>query len=196
MSGSDEIVKALGAVSNPLSAAKSTVSSARGLVKETYGLVEDVRDIAAKEKAHQEKKADERATQGSKVKVRIAKRVGRREIQDAVQDHNAAVETSMAAAKAALIRQRQAEAEHEMIWSMSQSEREAYLAEKKKQVEQAKAEKLRLIREADERREHNEMIATTVVGILCITGMVWVFLLWMHHLTGGLPRLPGAAWVH
>jgi hypothetical protein len=195
VSGGDKISEALSAVSNPLSAAKSTVESARGLVKETYGLVEDVRDIAAKEKERREKISDERAVAGSKAKVRIAKRVGSREVQDAVQEHNAAVTTAMAAAKAAIIKQRQQEQEHALIWSMSQSERDAYYAEKQRQIDEAKKEKLRLIREADARKERNETILASVVAFICIIGIVWVFLLWMHHITGALPNVPGAEWV-
>ena len=195
MSGGDKISDALNAVSNPLSAAKSTVESARGLVKETYGLVEDVREIAAKERKHREQVEEDRAVEGSKVKVKIAQRIGRREVRDAVQEHNASMEATMAAAKAALIKQRQQEQEHALVWSMSQSERDAYYAEKKRQVEEAKAEKLRLIREADARKERNEMIVASIVAFFCVIGMIWIFLLWMQYLTGNLPNVPGAGWL-
>ena len=195
MSEKDKIVDALEAVSNPLSAAKNTVSSARGLVKETYGLVEDVREIAAKEKAHQEKAREERQIEGAKAKVRITKRVGDREVNKAVLEHNAAVTASESAAKAALIRQRQAEEEHALVWSMSSAEREAYYAEKKKQIEQIKQEKLRLIREENARQERNDMIVAVIATLITMIIMVWGFFLWLHYMTGSLLWVPGASWI-
>ena len=72
------------------------------------------------------------------------------------------------------------------------AERDAYYAEKQRQIEEAKAEKLRLIREADARQERNELIAAVVFGVVSTGVVVWGFILWLAYMTGsGFEWLPG-----
>lgn len=195
MSGKDKISDALDAVSNPFSAAKSTVESARGLVNETYGLVEDVRGIAEKEKERREKAKEARQTDGVKAQARIVKKVATTELQKAAIEYNASVDANVSAAKAALIKQRQIEDEHSLIWSMSQSERDAYLAEKRKQADEAIKEKLRIIRKNDARKAMNELISTIIFVVVFSIATLWAGMLWLHYLTGKIPNIPGASWV-
>lgn len=195
MSGGDKITDALNAVTNPVSAAKSTVESARGLVNETYGLVEDVRVIADKEKARREKIRESRETDSATARARIATKVAQSQVKKAAAEYNAAIESQNAAAKAALIKQYQEQQEHALIWSMSESERNAYLAQKRKQADDAVKEKLRIIRENDARKARNEMIFAVVFTIVFSVVAAWGFILWMHYLTGKIPNIPGASWV-
>lgn len=196
MSEKDSITDALKAVTSPISAAESTVKSARGLVKETYGLVEDVRNIAHKEAARYERIKEERDTTSEKATQRITQKVAAKQVQKAASEYNAAAKSNADAAKAMLIKKYQVEQEQSLIWSMSNEEREAYLAEKKRQAEEAIKEKLRIVRENDARRDRNEMIVAVLFSVAFLVTMLWGLLLWLHHLTGAMPQLPGAKFVH
>jgi|688.fasta_scaffold26571_9 preprotein translocase subunit SecF len=195
MSEKDKISDLLESVGNPISAAKSTIESTRGLVQETYGLVEDVRGIAEKEKARREDRKEQRQVDSVKSSAKIKTKVASNELKKAAIEYNASIDANISAAKAALIRERQREEEHSLIWSMSQSERDAYLAEKKKQADQAIKEKLRIIKENDARQARNQMIFTVCFTIVFALISLWAFFLWLHYLTGKIPNVPGASWV-
>jgi hypothetical protein len=79
-----------------------------------------------------------------------------------------------------------------MVWAMSKDERDAYFVEKAAQTERIKAEKLRLIREEDARRERNELIFAVIFGVAATGVVIWGFLVWIAVMKGsGMTWLPG-----
>jgi hypothetical protein len=102
----------------------------------------------------------------------------------------------MAAAKKILIEKKRADEESAMVWAMSKEERDAYFEEKAAQIERIKAEKLRLIREEDARRERNELIFAVVFGVVATGVVIWGFLVWIAVMKGsGMTWLPGIKWI-
>jgi len=179
-------------ITNPLNQAEGTLKAARGVLKEGVGLVKDVAQVAGEVKQYREKKADERAIAPALVNKRAAQRVAKRGVKQAEADYDASLDSSMSAAKKVLIERKRAEEEAAMVWAMSKEERDAYYEEKAAQTERIKAEKLRLIREADERRERWELIGAVLFGLIATTGVVWMFLLWFAAMKGsGMDWLPG-----
>ena len=74
-------------------------------------------------------------------------------------------------AKQVLLARKAQEEEQAMIWSMSQEERDAYLAAKKEQTEKVVAEKLRIQREADEAKALFDLILNIFIGIVLFIGL-------------------------
>lgn len=178
MSGSpiDKLTELAGAAANPLSAAESTLKAARGVVNQGHGLVEDVRKIAAVEQKRANQRADERAIQQSVDRRRAADRVGKREVNRAAEEYNAAVATTKAATERVLIEQKLAREEHDLIWSMSASEREAYLAEKRRQIELRRKEERRIELERIKRKELRDGIIGAVLSVIAVLfGVYWMF---------------------
>lgn len=163
----DKLTEIAGAAANPLSAAESTLKAARGVVNQGHGLVEDVRKIAEAEAKRAEKKTDQKAIQSAIDKHRAAKRVGKRESERAAENYNADTQTSHSAAEKILIEKKAQEEEHALIWSMSADEREAYLAEKRKQIELRRKEERRIELERIRRKELRDGI---IGGILALIG--------------------------
>jgi len=172
----DKLTEIAGAAANPLSAAESTLKAARGVVKEGHGLVEDVRKIAEAETKRAEKKADQQAIQSAIDKHRAAKRVGKQESERAAKTYNADTQTSHSAAEKILIEKKAQEEEHALIWSMSADEREAYLAEKRKQIELRRKEERRIELERIRRKELRDSIIGGIMAIfgLCV-GVYFIF---------------------
>lgn len=163
----DKLTEIAGAAANPLSAAESTLKAARGVVNQGHGLVEDVRKIAEAEAKRAEKKADQKAIQSAIDKHRAAKRVGKQESERAAETYNADTQTSHSAAEKILIEKKAQEEEHALIWSMSADEREAYLAEKRKQIELRRKEERRIELERIRRKELRDGI---IGGMLALIG--------------------------
>ena len=163
----DKLTEIAGAAANPLSAAESTLKAARGVVNQGHGLVEDVRKIAEAEAKRAEKKADQKAIQSAVDKHRAAKRVGKQESERAAETYNADTQTSHSVAEKILIEKKAQEEEHALIWSMSADEREAYLAEKRKQIELRRKEERRIELERIRRKELRDGI---IGGILALIG--------------------------
>ena len=125
-----------------------------------------IAETAQEIKQYREKKEDERAIRGSLTQKRATNRIAKRATNAAIAEHDAAVTSAQELAKQVLIAKKAAEEESAMIWSMTQDEREAYLAAKKEQTERVKAEKLRMIREADEAQARFDLILNVIIGIL------------------------------
>ena len=179
-------------ITNPLNQAEGTIKAARGVLKESVGLVKDVAQVAGEVKQYRENKADERAIAPSLLNKRATKRITKRDVKQAEAEYDSELDSSMAAAKKILIEKKRAEEEAAMVWAMSKDERDAYYAEKAAQIERVKAEKLRLIREADERQERLELIGALVFGVVATGAVIWGFLLWIASMKGsGMNWLPG-----
>ena len=172
----DKLTEIAGAAANPLSAAESTLKAARGVVNQGHGLVEDVRKIAEAEAKRAEKKSDQKAIQSAIDKHRAAKRVGKRESDRAAENYNADTQTSHSAAEKILIEKKAQEEEHALIWSMSADEREAYLAEKRKQIELRRKEERRIELERIRRKELRDGIIGGILALMgaCV-GMYFIF---------------------
>jgi len=172
-------------ITNPLNQAESSLKAARGVLKEGKGLIKDIAETANEYKQYKEKKADERAIQSNLSNKRATNRIAKRNTNAAIADHDAAVTSSTELAKQVLLQKKAQEEEAAMIWSMSQDERDAYLAAKKAQTEQVKAEKLRLKREADEAAARTELFINVTIGVLLLGGLMFSFLEVMsYYLTG------------
>jgi len=183
-------------ITNPLNQAEGALKAARGVLNESVGLVKDVNKVAGEIKQYRENRQDEKAIAPALMNKRATKRVTKRDVKQAEAEYDSELDSSMAAAKKILIEKKRAEEEAAMVWSMSKDERDAYYAEKTAQIERVKAEKLRLIREADERRERNELIGALVFGVVATGVVIWLFLLWMAAMKGsGMTWLPGIAWI-
>lgn len=183
-------------ITNPLNQAEGTIKAARGVLNESVGLVKDVRKVAKEYQQYRENQEDEKAIAPAMMKSRASKRVGKRVVKEAVEDYNAEYDSSMSAAKKAIIAEKRRVEEANMVASLSYEERQAYYAEKAAQTERIKAEKLRLIREADARAERNDIIAMIVLGVLLFLGTIWAFLFWFAWMQGsGLNWLPGVKWI-
>lgn len=172
----DKLTEIAGAAVNPLSAAESTLKAARGVVNQGHGLVEDVRKIAEAEAKRAEKKANQKAIQSAIDKHRAAKRVGKQESERAAETYNADTQTSHSAAEKILIEKKAQEEEHALIWSMSADEREAYLAEKRKQIELRRKEERRIELERIRRKELRDGIIGGILALMgaCV-GMYFIF---------------------
>jgi len=172
----DKLTEIAGAAANPLSAAESTLKAARGVVNQGHGLVEDVRKIAEAEAKRAEKKSDQKAIQSAIDKHRAAKRVGKRESDRAAENYNADTQTVHSAAEKILIEKKAQEEEHALIWSMSADEREAYLAEKRKQIELRRKEERRIELERIRRKELRDGIIGGILALMgaCV-GMYFIF---------------------
>jgi hypothetical protein len=126
------------------------------------------------------------------VNKRATQRITKRTTKQAEADYDASLDSSMSAAKKVLIERKRAEEEAAMVWAMSKEERDAYYEEKAAQTERIKAEKLRLIREADERKERWELVGALLFGLGATGVVVWAFLLWIAAMKGsGMDWLPG-----
>ena len=179
-------------ITNPLNQAEGTLKAARGVLKEGVGLVKDVAQVAGEVKQYRENRQDEKAIAPSLLNKRATKRIAKRTTKQAEADYDSELDSSMSAAKKVLIEKKRAEEEAAMVWAMSKDERDAYYAEKAAQIERIKAEKLRLIREADERQERLELIGALVFGVVTTGVVVWGFLLWIASMKGsGMNWLPG-----
>jgi cysteinyl-tRNA synthetase len=160
-------------ITNPLNQAESTLKAARGVLKEGKGLVKDIAETAEEYRQYKEKKEDQRAIQGNLSNKKATQRIAKRATNAAIADHDAAVTSAQEIAKQVLIQKKAYEEEQAMIWAMSQDERDAYLAAKKDQTERVKAEKLRMIREADEARERLDLIINVLIGIFVFIGLAF-----------------------
>jgi len=179
-------------ITNPLSQAEGTIKAARGVLNESVGLVKDVAQVAGEIKQYRENRQDEKAIAPSLLNKRATKRVTKRDVTQATAEYDSELDSSMAAAKKILIEKKRAEEEAAMVWAMSKDERDAYYAEKAAQIERVKAEKLRLIREEDARRERNELIFAVVFGVVATGVVIWGFLVWIAVMKGsGMTWLPG-----
>jgi hypothetical protein len=179
-------------ITNPLNQAEGTIKAARGVLNESVGLVKDVHKVAGELKQYRENRQDEKAIAPSLINKRATQRITKRTTKQAEADYDSNLDSSMSAAKKVLIERKRAEEENALVWSMSKEERDAYFEEKAAQTERIKAEKLRLIREADARQERNELIGALVFGVVATTGVVWLFLLWIAAMKGsGMNWLPG-----
>ena len=176
-----KITDLAGAAANPLSAAKSTLEAARGFVNEGYGLVEDVRAIAEKETKRRELKQDQAAIQGAIDKHRAAKRVAKRAKESAANEYNAKVSLEQSAIEKVLIEKTEREEEHAMIWAMSADEREAYLVEKKKQIEERRQEERRIARERAIRQERWEIFWGVVICLAITIPLIWAGFSWLAN---------------
>jgi hypothetical protein len=183
-------------ITNPLNQAESTLKAARGVLKEGVGLVKDVAQVAGEIKQYREDRQDDRAIAPSLLNKRATKRITKRDVKQATAEYDSDLDSSMSAAKKVLIERKRAEEENALVWSMSKEERDAYFEEKAAQTERIKAEKLRLIREEDARRERNELIFAVIFGVVATGVVVWAFLAWMAVLKGnGMTWLPGIKWI-
>jgi hypothetical protein len=183
-------------ITNPLNQAEGAIKAARGVLNESVGLVKDVHKVAGEIKQYREDRQDEKAIAPSLVNKRATKRVTKRDVKQATAEYDSELDSSMSAAKKVLIERKRAEEENALVWSMSKEERDAYFEEKAAQTERIKAEKLRLIREEDARRERNELILAVVFGLVATGVVVWAFLLWIAGMKGsGMNWLPGIQWV-
>ena len=183
-------------ITNPLNQAEGTLKAARGVLKEGVGLVKDVAQVAGEVKQYRENRQDEKAIAPSLANKRATQRITKRTTKQAEADYDSALDSSMSAAKKVLIERKRAEEEAAMVWSMSKDERDAYYAEKAAQTERIKKEKLRLIREADERKERWELVGALMFGLGATGVVVWAFLLWIAGMKGsGMNWLPGIQWV-
>jgi hypothetical protein len=175
-------------ITNPLNQAEGTLKAARGVLKEGKGLIKDIAETAEEYKQYQEKKADKKAIQANLTNKKATTRIAKRGTDAAIADHDAAVTSAQELAKQVLIQKKAYEEEQAMIWAMSQDEREAYLAAKKEQTERVRAEKLRMIREADEAQARFDLIMNVIIGIILFVFLVfggWVAL--DYFLAGKLP---------
>jgi vacuolar-type H+-ATPase subunit I/STV1 len=179
-------------ITNPLNQAEGTLKAARGVLRESVGLVKDVAQVAGEVKQYREDRQDDRAIAPSLLNKRATKRVTKRDVKQATAEYDSELDSSMAAAKKVLIEKKRAEEEAAMVWAMSKEERDAYYEEKAAQIERVKAEKLRLIREEDARRERNELIGALVFGVVTTGAVIWGFLAWIAVMKGnGMNWLPG-----
>jgi len=179
-------------ITNPLNQAEGTLKAARGVLKESVGLVKDVNKVAGELKQYREDRQDDRAIAPALLNKRATKRVTKRDVKQATAEYDSELDSSMSAAKKVLIEKKRAEEEAAMVWAMSKDERDAYYAEKAAQTERIKAEKLRLIREADERKERWELVGALMFGLGATGVVVWAFLLWIAAMKGsGMSWLPG-----
>ena len=163
-------------ITNPLNQAESSLKAARGVLKEGKGLIKDIAETAHEYKQYKEKQADERAIQGNLSNKRATNRIAKRNTNAAIADHDAQVTSTTELAKQVLLAKKAQEEESALIWSMTQDERDAYLAAKKAQTEQVVAEKLRIQREADEARERAELFVNVTLGILILGGTIFAFI--------------------
>ena len=183
-------------ITNPLSQAEGTIKAARGVLNESVGLVKDVHKVAGELKEYRENRQDERAIAPALMNKRATKRVTKRDVKQATAEYDSELDSSMSAAKKVLIERKRAEEENALVWSMSKEERDAYFEEKAAQTERIKAEKLRLIREEDARRERNELIGALVFGVIATGVVIWGFLAWIAVMKGsGMTWLPGITWI-
>lgn len=175
-------------LTNPLNQAEGTLKAARGVLKEGKGLIKDVAQTVEEVKQYREKKADQKAIQANLTNKKATTRIAKRATNAAIADHDAAVTSAQELAKQVLIQKKAQEEEAAMIWAMTQDEREAYLAAKKEQTERVRAEKLRMIREADEAQARFDLIMNVLIGIILFVFLVfggWVAL--DYFLAGKLP---------
>ena len=183
-------------ITNPLNQAEGAIKAARGVLNESVGLVKDVNKVAGELKQYREDRQDDRAIAPALMNKRATKRVTKRDVKQATAEYDSDLDSSMSAAKKVLIERKRAEEENALVWSMSKEERDAYFEEKAAQIERIKAEKLRLIREENARRERNELIFALVFGVVATGVVVWAFLLWIAGMKGsGMNWLPGIQWV-
>jgi len=179
-------------ITNPLNQAEGALKAARGVLNEGVGLVKDVNKVAGELKEYRENRQDEKAIAPALLNKRAVKRVVRRGTKQAEAQYDSDLDSSMAAAKKILIEKKRADEESAMVWAMSKEERDAYFEEKAAQTERIKAEKLRLIREEDARRERNELIFAVMFGVVATGVIVWGFLAWIAVMKGsGMTWLPG-----
>jgi hypothetical protein len=179
-------------ITNPLNQAEGALKAARGVLNEGVGLVKDVNKVAGELKEYRENRQDEKAIAPALMNKRATKRVTKRDVKQATAEYDSELDSSMSAAKKVLIERKRAEEENALVWSMSKEERDAYFEEKAAQTERIKAEKLRLIREEDARRERNEMIFAVVFGVVATGAVIWGFLVWIAVMRGsGMTWLPG-----
>ena len=175
-------------LTNPLNQAEGTLKAARGVLKEGKGLIKDVAQTVEEVKQYREKKADQKAIQANLTNKKATTRIAKRATNAAIADHDAAVTSAQELAKQVLIQKKAQEEEAAMIWAMTQDEREAYLAAKKEQTERVRAEKLRMIREADEAQARFDLIMNIVIGVILFVFLAfggWVAL--DYFLAGKLP---------
>jgi len=175
-------------ITNPLNQAEGTLKAARGVLKEGKGLIKDIAETAEEYKQYQEKKADKKAIQVNLTNKKATTRIAKRATNAAIADHDAAVTSAQELAKQVLIKKKAQEEEAAMIWSMTLEEREAYLEAKRLQTEKVKAEKLRMIREADAAQARFDLMVNILIGIFVFFGLAFggfVALDWF--LAGKLP---------
>ena len=183
-------------ITNPLNQAEGAIKAARGVLNESVGLVKDVNKVAGELKQYREDRQDDRAIAPALMNKRATKRVTKRDVKQATAEYDSDLDSSMSAAKKVLIERKRAEEENALVWAMSKEERDAYFEEKAAQIERIKAEKLRLIREENARRERNELIFAVVFGVVATGVVIWAFLLWIAGMKGfGMNWLPGIQWV-
>ena len=149
----DKLTQMIEGVTNPVSAAKNTIEAARGVVNEGYGLVEDVRVIAEKEAERREKKREAKQVAPSSAELKVTQQIAKRQVSVAEMKFDAARAQAFSAIEKSMLEERAREEEHRLIWSMSQSERGAYLAEKRKQAEMIREQQRKIAREAALRKE-------------------------------------------
>ena len=158
-------------LTNPLNQAEGALKAARGVLKEGKGLVKDVAQTVEEVKQYREKKADQKAIQANLTNKKATTRIAKRATNAAIADHDAQVTSTTELAKQVLLAKKAQEEEQAMIWSMSQEERDAYLAAKKAQTEKVVAEKLRIQREADETKALFDLILNVFIGIVLFIGL-------------------------
>jgi hypothetical protein len=175
-------------ITNPLNQAEGTLKAARGVLKEGKGLVKDIAQTVDEYKEYKEKKADKQAIQSNLTNKKATTRIAKRGTDAAIADHDAAITSAQELAKQVLIAKKAQEEESAMIWAMTADEREAYLAAKKEQTERVRAEKLRMIREADEARARFDLILNVIIGIILFVCLAFGgFVALDYFLAGKLP---------
>lgn len=175
-------------ITNPLNQAEGTLKAARGVLKEGKGLIKDIAQTADEYKQYKEKKADQKAIQANLTHKKATTRIAKRATDAAIADHDAQVTSTTELAKQVLLQKKAYEEEQAMIWAMSLDEREAYLAAKKEQTERVRAEKLRMIREADEAQARFDLIMNVIIGIVLFVCLAFGgFVALDYFLAGKLP---------
>lgn len=163
-------------ITNPLNQAESSLKAARGVLKEGKGLIKDIAETADEYRQYKENKADKRAISANLATKKATERISKRNTNAAIADHDAAITSANELAKQVLIAKKAQEEESAMIWAMSQDEREAYLEAKRQQTEAVKAEKLRMIREADEAQARLDLMVNVTLAICICGGLLFAFL--------------------
>lgn len=173
----DKLTQMIEGVTNPVSAAKNTIEAARGVVNEGYGFVEDVRAIAEKEAERREKKREAKEVAPSSAELKATQQVAKRQVSVAEMKFDAARAQAFSAIEKSMLEERAREEEHRLIWSMSQSERDAYLSEKRKQVELVREQQRKKAKEEALRKERMELILSILLGVVMAAfGLFMIFL--------------------
>jgi len=175
-------------ITNPLNQAEGTLKAARGVLKEGKGLIKDIAETAEEYQQYKENKDDKRAIRANLTNKKATERISKRNTNAAIADHDAAVTSAQELAKQVLIKKKAQEEESAMIWAMTADEREAYLEAKRLQTEKVKAEKLKMIREADEAQARFDLILNIFITIILFFALAFGgYVALDYFLAGKLP---------